>query len=120
MVIATFPDHSFDFLSELRRLRYLGILHFPNTSDLSPISDLQELETLSLASLPSWDASGRVLVVKSLEPIGRLAKLRHLELFGVRTPEERLSQLLKLPSLQSARFQNTRSRRPRAFMSAQV
>lgn len=104
LAILVYPDKTFVPISKLRSLRYLSVIHFPNVTDLSPLAVLENLETLSLSSLPSWDASGKVLKVDSLEPIARLSRLRHLELFGVRPSDKDLSVLLNLPELQSARF----------------
>jgi hypothetical protein len=104
LVVASYPDDSFELLSGLMRIKFLGILHFPEVKDLTPLANLQHLESLSLATLPSWDASGRVQVVASLEPISRLYSLRHLELFGVVPPDRKLTPLLNLRAILSARF----------------
>ena len=115
LVIATYPDASLEAVGELRRLRYLRIVHFPKVSDLAPLRNLWALETLSLASLPSWDASGKVISIASLEPIARLSGLRHLELFGVRPQDKRLRPLVGLSSLRSARFSKYPAAETRAF-----
>lgn len=104
LVIGPYPDPSFEPLSDLKGLRYLSILHFPHATDLEPLGSLENLETLSLASAPGWDASGKVLSVTSLRPLARLAKLKHIELFGVRPSTDGLSPLLKLGELRSARL----------------
>lgn len=106
LVVATWPDDSFDALAGLDRLRYLSILHFPRSADLSPLAGLHGLETLRLYSLPSWDASGKVLEVLSLAPITQLANLQHLELFGVCPPERRLPIEMASGRLRTARFSN--------------
>jgi hypothetical protein len=102
--LASYPDDTFEALSTLTALQYLSVLHFPRVSSLAPLGRLEALETLSLASLPSWDASGKVLSVDSFEPIAGLTNLRHLELFGVRPSRGGLSPLLACKSLRSARF----------------
>lgn len=102
--ILGFPDDTLGVLSALRKLRYLRIIHLPKVSDLSPLADLQALETLALETLPSWDASGKVTVVNSLDPIGDLKKLRHLNLLGVRSEDKSLAALERCPSLESARI----------------
>jgi hypothetical protein len=102
--LAAYPDDTFETLSTLTSLHYLSVLHFPRVSGLAPLGRLGALETLSLASLPSWDASGKVLTVDSLEPIAELKNLRHLELFGVRPSRGGLSPLLACKNLRSARF----------------
>lgn len=104
LVVATWPDASFDALAGLDHLRYLSILHFPHASDLSPLGALRGLATLRLSSLPSWDASGKVLNVLSLAPIAQLPNLQHLELFGVCPPDRRLPVEVASKSLSSARF----------------
>ena len=104
LVILGYPDSTFEPIAGLSVLRHLAVTHFPHVADLAHLGNLQRLETLSLSSLPSWDTSGKVLAVNSLEPITRLKGLKHLELFGVRAPDKSLASLLKLPGLQSARF----------------
>ena len=106
----SFPDDALAAIGELGHLRHLSIVHFPRVRSLSALAQCQALESLSLATLPSWDSSGRVITIESLEPIARLASLRHLELFGVRPPDKSLAPLERLVSLQSARF----SKFPRA------
>ena len=86
--IATFPDDTLEVIADLSRLRYLHIIHLPLVSDLAPLAALKSLVTLRLATLPSWDASGKLTVVSSLEPLAELPDLRHVELFGV-VPEDR-------------------------------
>ena len=104
LVIATFPDKSLSFLSELRSLRYLRILHLPKVTDLAPLTELQRLTSLSLSTLPSWDSSGRITEVESLDSIGTLAALEHLELFGVVGRTRSLAAIERCRSLASARF----------------
>jgi len=102
LVVANWLDTSFDALEGLDYLRYLSVLHFPHASDLSPLGGLHRLEVLRLSSLPSWDASGKVLNVLSLAPIALLPNLQHLELFGVCPPDRLLP--FESRSLKSARF----------------
>jgi hypothetical protein len=104
LAIATYPDDSLEPLANLRHLTYLNVLHFPRVSDLTPLSELSDLETLSLSSLPSWDVSGKVLEVESLQPLANLRRLRHLELFGVRPRKDGLLPLMNLDQLESARL----------------
>lgn len=102
--IASYPDESFDLLSELKELRYLHVLHLPRVTDLEPLSALSELVTLRLATLPSWDSSGKKSIVRSLAPLAALPALQHLELFGV-VPENRsLAPLEHAQSLRQGRF----------------
>jgi hypothetical protein len=104
LVVATYPDDSFAPLGALEHLQYLRVLHFPRATDLSPVRKLQDLTSLSLASLPSWDASGKTLKVSSLAPIAQIHNLQHLELFGVCPSDRALTPLFKLAKLRSARF----------------
>jgi hypothetical protein len=104
LVVATWPDSSFDALADLEQLRYLSVLHFPHAPDLSPLGGLQALATLRLSSLPNWDASGKVLKVLSLAPVAQLSSLEHLELFGVCSPDRRLPVHVASKKLTSARF----------------
>jgi len=104
LVIATYPDDSFEHLACLNELERLEILHFPRVRSLAPLSTLQNLESLQLASLPSWDASSKRLVVDSLEPLAKLSRLRSLHLLGVVPPDKSLSSLEASLSLRFARF----------------
>jgi hypothetical protein len=104
LVIATFPDESLSIIEDLLDLKYLRIIHLPKVTDLSPLESLQQLESLSLATLPSWDSSDKVLKVNSLEPISRLPRLKHLELFGVVSPDKSLVAIENCKALMSARF----------------
>jgi hypothetical protein len=91
-------------LAALGDLQYLRILHLPRVTDLGPLERLQRLETLSLEMLPSWDSSGKLTVVDSLDPIGRLVRLKHLALFGVVPKNRSLAAVQRCRSLVSARF----------------
>jgi len=99
-----FPDVNLNVLGELRDLRYLRILHLPKVNDLAPLGGLSRLESLGLETLPSWDPSGKVQVVESLDPIGRLPALRHIQLFGVRPLDKSLAPLERCATLVSGRF----------------
>jgi hypothetical protein len=54
LVIAGYPDESFELLRRLEKLRLLHILDMPKISDISPLSELKQLVSLSLSTLPSW------------------------------------------------------------------
>lgn len=118
LVVATYPDPTFDPLCGLRTLRYLSVLHAPKVQTLDPLAALANLEVLSIASLPSWDASGRVIEVDSLRPLAGLAKLRHVELFGVRPSDGSLRDLEGCPALQSVRVSKYPSAEVERFRSA--
>ena len=104
LVIASFPDETLEALAPLRKLRYLSILHMPKITDLRELHHLSGLESLALATSPAWDASGKCNVVKSLEPIGVITGLKHIELFGVCQLDKSLAPLEQLKNLRSARF----------------
>jgi len=110
LVIATFPDESFEFLGRLQNLRYLRIVHMPRISDLGPLARLTRLTSLSLSTLPSWDASGRTITVRSLDPLTAIPGLAHLELLGICPPDKSLGPLEKCKRLLTARV----SQYPRA------
>ena len=118
LVIAGYPDASLAPLCALKNLRFLRVIHFPHVTDLSPVAGLKSLVTLSLASLPSWDASGKVLTVASLAPIEHLAALEHLELLGVCPLDRRLPSCAALRHLRSARFSRFPEAQVRAFYEA--
>ena len=103
LVIATFPDQTFQILASLRKLRYLRVLHMPKITSLQGLAELTGLESLALETSPSWDGK-RWTTVDSLEPIAAIPNLKHLQLFGVCPPDRSLIALEKLKSLQSARF----------------
>jgi len=104
LVIGSLPDASLELVGKMTRLRYLRIIHMPKISTLAALQRLENLETLSLSTLPSWDAARKCTIVDSLLPITNLPKLKQLELFGVCPPGKSLSELLRCPQLQSARF----------------
>lgn len=103
LVVATWPDDSLELLRSLPRLEYLYALHMPRVHDLSPLRTLAALRVARLATLPSWDSSGKVQVVESLEPLASLPALQHLELFGVRPESKSLAELEHSTSLLTAR-----------------
>jgi hypothetical protein len=104
LVIATFPDESFEFLGGLEKLRYLRVMHMPKVSDISPLSRLKQLTSLSLSTLPSWDASRKSTTIRSLEPLVTMPELAHLELFGICTPDKSLVALEQCNYLRTARI----------------
>lgn len=117
LVIASYPDSSFAPLAKLSRLKYLRIVHFPRVGKLDELQHLADLEVLSLSSLPSWDASGKVLTVETLRPLAKLHSLRHIELFGVRPAADGLAPLYGLERLRSARFSRIEPAETQEFYS---
>ena len=93
--VSQYPDRTFEPLSTLVGLERLKIRHMPALQELIGIESLTALQYLYLATLPSWDASGRVTVVRSLAPLADLPNLTTLRLFGVRPPDKRVDDLLK-------------------------
>lgn len=117
LVIATFPDDSLACLRPLRSLRYLSIVHMPRVKDLAPLSELTKLECLSLETLPSWDSSGKLTEVESLDPLSKLVSLRHLQLLGVVPKSRSLNSLERCSALLSARFSKYPKDEVRRFYS---
>lgn len=103
LVVATYPDADLEPIALLDRLEYLSLLHLAGVSDLAPLVRLTRLHTVRLATLPSWDPSGKVTEVGSLRPLALLPKLTHLELFGVRPASKSLHDLEEAPRLASVR-----------------
>jgi hypothetical protein len=97
--VATFPDQTLEPIDGLVGLESLSIVHLPRVSNLGPLRYLQALRRLSLATLPSWDASGKVSQVDSLAPLAARPALVTLELFGVRPPDGRVDDLVRSTSL---------------------
>jgi hypothetical protein len=83
LVIAGFPLESFSILGKLPHLRELHVVHFPRISDIEPLGSLRNLEILSLSTLPDWHALHERQRVASLAPLGKLHKLRVIDLLGV-------------------------------------
>ena len=104
LVIASYPDSTFEPLRSLQWLEDLEILHFPHASSLAPLAMLLGLRSLRLASLPSWDASSKRLKVESLAPIAALPRLEVLHLLGVVPPNNSLVELERSKSLREARI----------------
>ncbi len=118
LVVFDWPAPDLKPLAELKRLRKLRILHLPNVRDLAPLSRLRRLQELELASLPSWDASGKRLVFRTLAPLGSLKTLRRLSLFGVSALDGRLDVLATATSLRPFGDMNSFSLAAIAALSA--
>jgi hypothetical protein len=101
LVIATYPDPTFEPLVALERLEILSIVHLPRIVSLEPLARLPRLHTLELRILPGWGASKKQ-IVDSLEPLARMPALRHLELVGVREKAGSLRALEACPQLETA------------------
>lgn len=82
----------------------LQIVHLPQITALAPLSGLCRLRRLELATLPSWDASGKFTQVDSLAPLVELPVLEEVNLFGVRPPDRRVDDLLRRAALRRARI----------------
>jgi hypothetical protein len=104
ITIASFPDESLEVLASLKKLRDIRVLHLPKVCDLQPLSQLESLVSLSLETLPSWDASRKRTVIRSLEPLTQIETLKHLSLLGVVSSDLSLSQLERCESLVTGRF----------------
>jgi len=118
LVVATFPDPDLTPLSQLTGLEYLSLLHLPDVTDLTPLAALTSLVTVRLATLPSWDSSGRRTIVDSLAPLAALPTLRHVELFGVVPRDKSLTELEGSPSLLSVRVSKYDKRERERFYRA--
>lgn len=103
LAIASYPDHSFEALTPLNMLESLEIVHLPNITSLSQLAGLTSIRKLSLSTLPSWDSSGKLTVVESLEPIAELPLLEELSLFGVVPESKSIDALLASHSLKKVR-----------------
>lgn len=102
--IASFPDPTFELIAGLQHLRHLAVVHLPKVTDLAPIASLSSLEVLSLATLPSWDASGKRTLVRTLRPLAALPRLRHLELLGVIPADDSTTCLRGHSTLETVRL----------------
>jgi hypothetical protein len=102
--IATFPDASLEFISELKQLEWLSILHLPKITNLNPLSSMATLRYVELQTLPSWDISRKRTTVDTLVPLTRLSALEHLSLLGVVSKAKSLSEIEACTSLRSAKF----------------
>jgi hypothetical protein len=101
--IIGFPNSTLESLSQLLELRWLRVLHLPQVTSLAPLRLLSHLRCLSLATSPSWDSSGKVTCVDSLQPIAHLPELQHIELFGVVPADRSLAALETSSSLRTVR-----------------
>jgi hypothetical protein len=57
--IATYPDPSFDLLTQLRLLEELHIIHMPMIRELSPLAALKSLRLLTLGDAPELGFIGQ-------------------------------------------------------------
>jgi hypothetical protein len=80
-------------------LKSLRLTHFPKLRALAGLERLAMLEELTLESVPSYDTSGKYLVVDSLGPIASLKKLRVLRMYGVKAADASLAPLLECGAL---------------------
>jgi hypothetical protein len=101
--ILVYPDSTLEPLATLAELETLEITHLPSVTTLDPLSKLTRLRNLMLATLPSWNASSKTTTIASLGPLAGLPLLQDLRLFGVRPPDRRVDDLLRIPSLRTAR-----------------
>jgi len=101
--IASYPDQSLKPLEKLNKLEWLSVLHFPKVNDLAPLAKLRALVSLELATLPSWDASGKRQLVASLQPLAKLPRLAFLGLLGVIPEDKSLSVLEECRALSTAK-----------------
>jgi hypothetical protein len=121
LVIAKFPDETFDALAQLENLESLRVLHFPKVRSLSPLVNLRKLRSISLECLPSWDASSKRLVVESLGPLAQLPELNSIHLLGVVPPSRSLAELEQSQSLRLAQFHGySKAETARFFQATRV
>jgi len=64
--ILGYPDPSFDLLAALVDLDELEVTHLPKVTEINALGELPGLTKLELATLPSWDSSGKVTEPDSL------------------------------------------------------
>lgn len=102
LMIATYPDDTFETLSDLSELEWLSIVHLPKIASLDSLAFIKSLRWLELATLPSWDASRRRTTVRSLSPLAELPSLEHVSLLGVVPEDESLEPLRQIKSLKTA------------------
>lgn len=93
----------FEALRPLRHLEQLKVTHLPKVTNLDALADLISLRRLILETIPSWDSSGKVTQVDSLEPLKRLP-LEEVQMFGVRPASKSVDDLLAIPILRQARL----------------
>jgi hypothetical protein len=121
LVVAGFPDASFELLAGLGKLRFLSIMHMPLISDIAPLANLRQLTSLSLATLPGWDAAGKRTMIRSLEPLTAIPALAQLELIGILPPDKSLRPLQQCRHLRTARIAHyPRSETDRFFAETEV
>lgn len=113
--IAGYSDPDFEPLSHLEHLSFLRVLHLPQVRSLDGLAGLAKLECLSLATLPSWDSSGKVLKIDGFQPLAQLSALKHFESFGIVPDTGGLKPFTELPNLESARFSKIAKREVAAF-----
>jgi hypothetical protein len=104
LVVASFPNDNMEFLTSLKSLSFLRILHMPKIRSACPLAELPSIRDLSLSTLPGWDGSGKKTVLDSLEPISKISELRHIELIGVCPESKKLTELEYCPKLETGWF----------------
>ena len=89
------------FLETLTDLRLLALSHCPKVHDLGPVSALTDLEIIDLSG-GMWST----FKPDSLEPLGRLHKLRGLSIRASRVKDQSLAPVAKLKQLQELELRN--------------
>lgn len=89
------------FLENLPGLRLLTLSHCPQVHDLGPIGALKNLEILDLSG-GMWST----FRPRTLEPLGRLAKLWGLSLKAIRVGDQSLEPVARLASLRELELSN--------------
>lgn len=103
--IATYLGADFEPLSKLKKLEFLHVVHLPKLKDLKGVSELVSLEEIQIETLPSWDASGKKLLISDLVPLGKLGKIKKIELMGVLPIDGNFACLSECESLEELNLQ---------------
>ena len=86
---------SIEPLSKLANLVWLEIENFKRIHDLAPLAELRQLVGLTVEG-SMWSTQ----IVDSLAPIGRLSRLRYLNLANLRSKDKTLKPLYSLENLE--------------------
>jgi len=116
--IANYPEDSLKPLEKLKQLEWLSILHLPEVKDLAPLAKLRSLVSLELATLPSWDSSGKRQLINSLQPLTKLPRLAFLALLGVVPEDLSLAKLDECRALSTVRVSGYLSGETKRYYAA--
>jgi len=105
--IISSKNFKFDFFSKLTKIEKLKIKNMPELEDITSLKYLVNLKELEIDTPPSWDTSGKTLLLNNLDVLSLLTKLERIRLMKVTVKENGLKGLIPLKNLKVFETDNT-------------